>query len=89
MEDIINHPNHYVVDGLECMDVIEKSQGIVAAMDKCSCDCLKYVFRHRRKGDILHGIEDMKKVRKYADMWLQFAEKCTDEELERYFRVDN
>ena len=83
VDDIINNPNHYVVDGIECFDVIRKSQGTVAAMDFCACNIMKYAFRHRRK----NGIEDMKKVQVYIDKFLKLAEVCTDEELERYFDI--
>ena len=82
-EDIVNNPSHYVVDGLECFDAIFKTQGRVAAMDFCSCNMFKYIFRHRRK----NGIQDMRKVKKYVDMFLELAEGCTDEELEQYFYI--
>lgn len=81
MEDLVNHPSHYIKNGLECFDVIVKSQGVVSAMDYCICASQKYIFRHKNKGD---AVKDISKAKKYLENWLILCENCTDEEWERY-----
>lgn len=57
--DMVNHPPHYAVGGLECIDVIE-SLGLGYHLGQV----LKYLWRAGRKGDAL---EDLKKARWYLD----------------------
>ena len=87
MEDIVNHPNHYETGTIECFDVIVESQGIIAAMDFCACNALKYIYRHRRK----NGREDMEKAQWYISKWLTLCEAQTSKEgdFSSYFRVNN
>lgn len=81
MEDLINHPNHYETGKMECFDVILESQGLVAAMDFCAANALKYIYRHRRK----KGVEDMRKAKWYIDKWIELAEEYDYTDFYKYF----
>jgi hypothetical protein len=60
-EDPVNHPSHYAVNGLECIDVIE-SLGLGFHLG----NALKYLWRAGRK-DKAKTVEDLKKARFYID----------------------
>lgn len=88
MEDIVNHPSHYETGTIECFDVIVESQGIIAAMDFCACNALKYIYRHRRK----NGREDMEKAQWYISKWMELCDRHKEldgADFSPYFRVDN
>lgn len=59
--DPIN-PDHYRVDGLECIDVIEKLK-----LPFHLANALKYIWRAGRKNS---AIEDIKKARWYLDRYI-------------------
>jgi hypothetical protein len=67
--DPVNHPPHYQVGGLECIDVIE-------ALDLPFHlgNTLKYLWRAGRK-DGTHTLEDLKKARFYLDRQISLLEK--------------
>lgn len=71
VHDSVNHPEHYELDGLECIDVIIATQGIQAAQDFCICNALKYIFRHRMK----NGLEDVQKAQWYINKYLELEER--------------
>lgn len=71
MEDNINHPKHYELDKIECIDAMEMTQGRGAVMSFCLCNAFKYLWRHGRK----NGLEDIKKARWYLDKYIELAEK--------------
>ena len=83
MEDVVNHPNHYETEKMQCFDVILESQGWLAAMDFCMCNAMKYIYRHRRK----HGIEDVKKARWYINKYLELAEEHKNDDFSSYFAL--
>lgn len=64
--DNVNHPNHYIKGGLECIKVIkaqltkEQYQGYLYG------NVLKYMWRWQDK----NGLEDLRKAAKYLE-WLQ------------------
>ena len=49
--DNVNHPAHYNVGGIECVDVMENVFGRDAVMNFCLCNAFKYMFRceHKQK----------------------------------------
>ena len=62
-EDMVNHPPHYKVDDIECIDAIRAStregyefylQGVI----------IKYLWRYRYKGK---PVEDLKKAEWYLN----------------------
>lgn len=71
VNDVVNHPAHYCVNGIECIDVIIQTQGIEDAKAFCMCNAIKYLFRHKHK----NGEEDVKKAKWYIDKYLELSEK--------------
>lgn len=71
VHDNVNHPEHYELAGMECIDVIIATQGIQAAQDFCICNALKYIFRHRMK----NGLEDVQKAQWYINKYLELEER--------------
>lgn len=71
VHDSVNHPEHYELGAVECIDVIIATQGIQAAQDFCICNALKYIFRHRMK----NGLEDVKKAQWYINKYLELEER--------------
>lgn len=66
----IEHPSHYNTS-VECIDLIEQTQGIEAAQGFCIGNALKYIYRHRQK----NGVEDIKKAAWYLERYIESAEK--------------
>lgn len=75
VHDAVNHPEHYELGDIECIDVIIATQGIPAAMDFCICNALKYIYRHRMK----NGLEDIQKAQWYINKYLELAERKEQE----------
>ena len=42
MEEMINHPEHYQGQGIECIDAMEAAYGTQAVIDFCRCNAFKY-----------------------------------------------
>ena len=82
MEDNINHPKHYELDKIECIDAMEMTQGRGAVMSFCLCNAFKYLWRHNRK----NGLEDIKKAKWYLDKYIELAEKSKAEINEKFGR---
>ena len=70
-EDMVNHPPHYKVDDIECIDAIRAStregyefylQGVI----------LKYLWRYRYKGK---PIEDLKKAEWYLNKLIEIKKE--------------
>lgn len=60
--DLVNHPPHYMSNGLETIDVIEAFTKDLVGMDAvCTANVLKYICRWRKK----NGLEDLKKAEWY------------------------
>ena len=70
-KDMVNHPEHYETNGIECFDAIVASQGVDAAKDFCICNAFKYVWRHSHK----NGLEDIKKAIWYLNKYVEICEK--------------
>ena len=66
--DVIN-PQHYKVNGLECIDVIE-----ALGFDFCLGNMLKYVWRAGRK-DGVSTLEDCRKAQWYLSRHISKLEK--------------
>lgn len=64
MNDIVNHPPHYVTDaGIEAIDVIEQ-YGLGLHLG----NAMKYLLRAGRKGD---AATDLKKALWYVERWIE------------------
>lgn len=66
---IINNttPNYYKHNGVECIDVIDMILGKETGNNFCLANIIKYLFRFKEK----NGIEDLCKLRDYADMYIK------------------
>ena len=66
--DAVNHPSHYCIDGIECIDVIKATTKGMPAFDAfCQGNAMKYLFRWQYK----NGVEDLKKARWYIDKLIE------------------
>lgn len=63
-KDNINHPSHYVSNGIECIDVIKAVTLDLQGMEAVdTANVIKYIYRWKHK----NGVEDLKKARWYLD----------------------
>lgn len=69
--DNVNHPKHYELGNVECIDVIVASQGKEAAQAFCICNAMKYLFRHKMK----NGVEDIRKAQWYINKYLELEDR--------------
>lgn len=67
-KEMINHPPHYTVGKVECIDAIESAttclQGIEAV---CTANIIKYVWRWKFK----NGVEDLEKAKWYLNKLIE------------------
>lgn len=57
-EDVVNHPNHYKANAMECIDEMVLVFGKEAVISFCKCNAWKYRYRSEHK----NGDEDLKKA---------------------------
>lgn len=70
--DAVNHPSHYCIDGIECIDVIKATTKGMPAFDAfCQGNAMKYLFRWQYK----NGVEDLKNAKWYIDKLIEGFEK--------------
>lgn len=67
--DMVNHPPHYEVGGIECIDVMQIIYGKEAVKNFCMCNAFKYLFRTNRK----NGAEDVDKAIWYLNKWKELS----------------
>ncbi len=72
--DVITHPSHYNIDGIEPAEFME-SLGI--AEDYYAGNIIKYISRYKHK----NGIEDVQKAKQYTKMLLELLESMPDKRL--------
>ena len=72
----VNHPSHYNQGKLEVIDAIEDWD-----LNFCEGNVVKYVARHRFKGDPL---EDLKKARWYLDRLIEIVEAEEQEDNKNF-----
>ena len=72
--DAVNHPRHYMSNGIEAIDVIEsftdELHGVYAVL---TAQVIKYILRWNKKG----GVEDLKKARWYLERLINKLDKTT------------
>mgnify|MGYP001050643255 FL=1 len=61
--DIINHPDHYTVGGIETIDFIQAKMSPEEFKGYLTGNILKYITRYKHK----NGLEDLKKAQWYLD----------------------
>lgn len=71
-KEMVNHPDHYNVNGLECIDVMLKLYGREAVLAFCQLNAFKYQFRANRKNNCK---EDLQKARWYINKFLELLEE--------------
>lgn len=71
-EEMVNSPQHYNIDGLECIDVMLKLYGKDAVLNFCMLNSFKYQFRCNRKNNCK---QDLEKARWYMNKFLELLEK--------------
>ena len=77
--DAVNHPSHYCIGGIECIDVIKAtSQGMDGIEAFCHGNAMKYLFRWKQK----NGVEDLKKARWYIDKLIEIQENSVNKNKE-------
>ena len=62
--DSVNHPQHYVQGGIECIDVIRAARGTDGCIQFCVGNAIKYLFRDAHKG---RPLEDLQKAQWYIN----------------------
>ena len=80
--DKITSPAHYVVNGLECFDVMKAIFGVDAVKTFAKLNAFKYLWRSDRKG----GREDLEKAAQYLKMFMDLEK---DEEMNDETRESN
>lgn len=71
-KEMVNSPEHYQADGLECIDVMLKLYGIDAVLNFCMLNSFKYQWRCNRKDNCK---EDLAKSRWYLNKYLELLEQ--------------
>lgn len=70
--DMVNHPSHYSINGVECIDVMESLFGIDWVYHFCVLNAFKYQFRFNNKGK---AQEDLRKAAWYNTKAAELLEK--------------
>ena len=68
-EDNINHPKHYTVGKIECIDYINAHD-----FNYLEGNIIKYITRYRFK----NGVEDLRKAEFYLRMLIEREEEYAD-----------
>lgn len=56
----VNHPQHYLKGGRECIDVMIEKYGVEAVINFCECNSFKYRWRAGLKPGNAEGIDQQK-----------------------------
>lgn len=75
LSDKVTAPTHYVVNGLECFDVMKTVFGVEAVKTFAKLNAFKYLWRSDRKG----GQENLEKAAQYLKMFMELEEEEEDE----------
>ena len=74
-DTMVNHPPHYTVGKVECIDALEAAttglQGIEAV---CTANAIKYLWRWKHK----NGVTDLHKAQWYIDRLIKQQEQTDD-----------
>ena len=87
--DMVNHPEHYETNGIECIDAMVASQGKEAVSNYCVCNAFKYIWRHQHKGK---SLEDIQKaiwyLNRYLNLYDQKDEPKVDDQKDKPADLD-
>lgn len=71
-QDNVNHPDHYIQDGIETIDVIKAwTKGLDGIIATDTGNVIKYISRWNKK----NGIEDLKKAQWYLNHLIKEMEE--------------
>jgi hypothetical protein len=70
----VNHPEHYKVGNLECIDAMLALYGKEAVLSFCQLNSFKYQWRCNRKDNCK---EDLQKARWYMNKFLELLDDDT------------
>ena len=70
----VNHPDHYKVGNMECIDTMLALYGKEAVLAFCQLNSFKYQWRCNRKDNCK---EDLQKARWYMNKFLELLEDET------------
>lgn len=77
-KDMVNHPDHYISNGLEVIDVIEAFTAGLSGIEATDTgNIIKYACRWKEK----NGVEDLKKLVWYANHLINHLEKENNNEI--------
>lgn len=68
--DNVKHPSHYTVGKIETINIIKDKLTPEQFRGYLIGNCIKYITRYQYK----NGIEDLRKMQRYADMLIEFEE---------------
>jgi len=74
-KEMVNHPNHYASNKLECIEAMRDIYGDEAVNTFCILNAFKYVWRANKK----NGLEDLKKAKWYLDYSINLNENKAEE----------
>jgi hypothetical protein len=74
--EAINNPEHYTAGAIECIDAIAASMSQPEFEGYLKGNCLKYLWRYRKKG----GIESLYKCAWYMDRLIRELEEQENNE---------
>lgn len=57
MSDQVNHPSHYLGNGVECIDAMISAFGVDEVSSFCKLNAFKYIWRANKKNDSMEDIE--------------------------------
>lgn len=70
--DNVNHPNHYIQDGIETIDVIKAwTKGLDGIIATDTGNVIKYISRWNKK----NGLEDLRKAQWYLNHLIKEMEE--------------
>ena len=72
MSDAIEHPSHYTMGSIECIDAIESSMSNEEFEGYLKGNIIKYLWRYKNKNNPL---EDLKKAQWYQNKLIELTER--------------
>lgn len=72
MKNPVTNPSHYTQGDIECFDAIRASQGGTTAVDFAIGNAMKYIWRHKYKGD---PIQDLEKANWYINKAIEILKE--------------
>lgn len=74
-DTMVNHPPHYTVGKVECIDALEAATtGLLGIEAVCTANAIKYLWRWKHK----NGVTDLHKAQWYIDRLIKQQEQSND-----------